>query len=322
MTFRRVDSLTAGRLRAVLDYVPATGRLVRKSNSRRVRPIREIGYLDGGHHRTEIFGHRYATARLVWLWHHGELPLGMMRHIDGDNGNDRIENLAPIRKPVRVLLPDEGVTYALPPENTSGIYAIVHIATGRKYIGSAVDVAMRWREHQNALMRNQHHSIALQRAWNKRGRDAFGFRLLLTCRPQHLLFYEQRAIDTWQPVFNCNKTAGSMLGFRFSDESKLKMAAAARRTRNRLGKPHTEESKRKISLAKTGRKMGRYSPERVRATTEALCKSIGAISADQVRTIRKMKQEGKSHGEVATIVGCSYAVVADVAQGRSFKWVT
>ena len=257
------NTLTLERLHSTLEYIPATGRLIRKSRGLGARVGVEIGYVgEWGQRRAHVFTTSYMTAHLVWFWHHGQMPSGILRHINGDNADDRIENLTLMKKPVRIVADDGSIKYGPPADNTTGIYAIVHLATGRKYLGSAMNVGDRWIQHQTRLTLKRHHSIALQRAWDKYGADAFGFRMLLTCEPKNLLFYEQRAFDAWRPEFNCNKTAGSMFGYRFSDESKSKMAAAARRTRNRLGKPHTPESKRKISEAKRGHRYGPQSAER------------------------------------------------------------
>ena len=291
------DTLTLARLISTLEYIPATGRLVRKSRGLGARVGVEIGYVGKwGQRRAHVFTQSYMTAHLVWFWHHGQMPSGILRHINGDNADDRIENLTLLKKPVRIVADDGSIKYGTPADTTTGIYAIVHLATGRKYLGSAMNVGDRWIQHQTRLTLKRHHSVALQRAWDKYGADAFAFRVLLECDPKNLLFYEQRGFDAWRPEFNCNKTAGSMFGYRFSDESKLKMAAAARRTRNRLGKPHTEESKRKISEAKRGRSNGPHSPE-TRAKIGARHKGR-IISPEQrakiSRTLTGLKQSAET----------------------------
>lgn len=44
---------------------------------------------------------------------------------------------------------------------TSGVYAITNTATGKRYIGSAVNIKKRWREHLHNLRKNKHHSKKL-----------------------------------------------------------------------------------------------------------------------------------------------------------------
>lgn len=60
------------------------------------------------------------------------------------------------------------------------IYAIVHIASGKRYVGSTVDRKSRRAHHWSALRGNRHHCPHLQNAWNKYGEDAFEFRILET----------------------------------------------------------------------------------------------------------------------------------------------
>ena len=44
-------------------------------------------------------GVMHNTRSLVWIYHHGSMPPGGLRSIDGDAFNTRIENLEPRRKP-------------------------------------------------------------------------------------------------------------------------------------------------------------------------------------------------------------------------------
>jgi hypothetical protein len=61
---------------------------------------------------------------------------------------------------------------------TCGIYRITNTIDNKSYIGSSINIEKRWREHNNSLLRGQHHSSHLQRAYNKYGLDAFGFLLV------------------------------------------------------------------------------------------------------------------------------------------------
>jgi len=145
---------------------------------------------------------------------------------------------------------------------TSGIYCIEHIASGRRYVGSAVNIKHRWQTHLLHLRGGRHHSKFLQRCWDKYGEVAFSFRVVLLCDRRNLLWYEQALIDAWAPDYNSAPTAGSQLGLKMSDEAKAKMSLAAKRTRNFTGHRHSEETKRRISEAKRGRIYGPQSAER------------------------------------------------------------
>ncbi len=45
-----------------------------------------------GYMVTKIRGKHYCVHRLIWLWHHGEMP-ECVDHVDRDTRNNRVENL-------------------------------------------------------------------------------------------------------------------------------------------------------------------------------------------------------------------------------------
>lgn len=51
----------------------------------------------------------------------------------------------------------------------AGIYGIKNTVTGKYYIGCAKDIKKRWREHKYHLKRGDHHSVKLQRSYDKHG---------------------------------------------------------------------------------------------------------------------------------------------------------
>lgn len=55
-----------------------------------------VGWLDqkSGYHRLQIGADTWMLSRLIWIWHYGEIPVGMtIDHRDHDRTNNRIENL-------------------------------------------------------------------------------------------------------------------------------------------------------------------------------------------------------------------------------------
>lgn len=142
---------------------------------------------------------------------------------------------------------------------TSGIYCIVLVEKDRFYIGSAVDIDRRWKEHKRALYRGGHSNPRLQHAWNKYGADAFDFRVLEEVGDLTLLvIVEQRYIDSLKPFFNIAPRAGSMLGYRFTPEQRVGCRTRMIGNKIRLGKPHPVETLIRYSEQRKGR---RLSPE-------------------------------------------------------------
>lgn len=173
----------------------------------------------------------------------------------------------------------------------TGIYTIEHLGTGRRYVGSAVNFANRWRSHLHLLRNGRHHSVHLQRAWDKYGEANFVFKKLIVCAKEHLTFYEQRAMDAHNAVacgFNIRPKAESMLGFKHSQESieksraantgrkvapeliarmtgrKLPAEVCAKMSASRKGKKKTPEWVAKIALANRGRVVSEETKEKLR----------------------------------------------------------
>jgi group I intron endonuclease len=57
----------------------------------------------------------------------------------------------------------------------AAVYAIKNIVTGQSYVGSTVSWRHRKACHLHLLRKGKHHSVWLQRAWDKYGSDAFVF---------------------------------------------------------------------------------------------------------------------------------------------------
>jgi group I intron endonuclease len=134
----------------------------------------------------------------------------------------------------------------------TGIYKIINTTTNDLYVGSAVNLNKRWKEHKRRLNKGTHHSPILQNAWYKYGENAFTFVILLYCSKVNLLLYEQRAIDNYKPKYNISPTAGSTLGSVHSKEAKEKISNSLMGNTYRKGIPSTKEVKEQTSARLLG----------------------------------------------------------------------
>lgn len=116
------------------------------------------------------------------------------------------------------------------------IYQIICLVNNRCYIGSAVNVKIREREHFSDLKLNKHPNRHLQRAYNKYGFEKFVFKILEVVDGKDILVErEQFYLDTILYAqdfikrlnskfkrlgFNLSPTAYSTLGFRFNKKQK------------------------------------------------------------------------------------------------------
>ena len=110
----------------------------------------------------------------------------------------------------------------------SGIYQIRNLVNDKVYVGSAVNLHRRKREHFTRLENNKHPNIKLQRAYNKYGSNNFIFEVIeIVDNKEFILSREQYYIDHLNVVnegYNINPTAGSNLGMQWSDEVKAKIS--------------------------------------------------------------------------------------------------
>lgn len=147
----------------------------------------------------------------------------------------------------------------------SGIYRI-DLGNGYFYIGSAVDISRREREHRKQLERGRHHNRLVQNCWNKYG--VFVFTVIEKCEIQQLLIKEQLMIDAhFSDLKNTNlaPTAGSCLGRVHSADTRAKMSEW------QIGKTHSAETRAKISFATKG-KIGHIPSLETRAKRSASLK--------------------------------------------------
>lgn len=162
------------------------------------------------------------------------------------------------------------------------VYTITNKINGNQYIGSTTNYGKRVSRHITDLKKNSHHSIILQNAWNKHGKENFVFEIIeYVGSREELIPREQFFLDTHLPKYNIAIKAGNPTkgfcteetrrklseagkGRKYTEESIQKMRDSQKgrkvseecrqklREAN-LGKKHSEETKRKMSLSRTGR---------------------------------------------------------------------
>lgn len=198
----------------------------------------------------------------------------------------------------------------------SGIYKITCTTNQKIYIGSALNLRRRYRVHFGALKQNKHHSVTLQRAFNKYGADAFIFEVLeLILLPELLTAREQYWLDKFQSFnphkgYNIAPNAGSSLGIKHSPEysekirqANLRRGTVSQETRERmrqshLGKKRSPESIEKSRQGRLGQKMSLEACEKLRQINLGNTYSLGRKHSPE--TIEKIRQAklGKSNANL------------------------
>ena len=172
--------------------------------------------------------------------------------------------------------------------NMVGIYQIVNIVDGKRYVGQSVNISKRKYEHFLKLKRNVHGNRYLQRAYNKYGVSSFKFVVLLYCSKDDLTLYEQMCVDGLNPEYNiCKECVDSCRGVHPTEETRNKMSES------RKGKSFSEETRNKMSESNRRREYHPASEETRRKMSESQKKRF-QISPVSNETRNKMSSNWKS----------------------------
>lgn len=120
------------------------------------------------------------------------------------------------------------MNYINPFNQLSGIYRILNKINGNCYIGSSLNVEKRYKHHLSTLRHNSSRCSILQKTFNKYGEDNFEFQVILCCKPEYRLYYEQQLIRELNSQYNVftNVSDSPLRQFTFTEQSKLKMSIA------------------------------------------------------------------------------------------------
>lgn len=151
----------------------------------------------------------------------------------------------------------------------SGIYQIENEVNGKRYVGSAVDVRRRWRDHRSLLRHGRHNNPHLQAAFKKYGEVSFAFSVLEQAEPEKLIGREQWYLDTVRPEYNISLAARSpMLGRLHTAETRRKMSKAQK------GHPVSEETLRHMSEVLSGERNGFYGKHHSEETRRRMSEAV------------------------------------------------
>jgi len=177
----------------------------------------------------------------------------------------------------------------------SGVYAIMHIPSGKSYIGSAKNLKMRCQDHVKLLRAGTHHNRHLQNSWNKHDEVEFRFDVLelVELTASSLVSAEQRYIDMLKPCFNIAPKAGTTLGIKRSEETRAKLRIYQR---NR-SPAHIENNKKHLAAVHASTEVRQKISETARNRTYSLetrAKLAHAGSRRNRDLLEKMWRAGKS----------------------------
>lgn len=198
-----------------------------------------------------------------------------------------------------------------------GIYAIKNIINNKVYIGSSINIIIRWRKHKSDLGKNKHDNDHLQSSWNKYGKLNFEFIILEECVEHILLDRESFWIEnykslnehtgynlatpyrhSWKEISKKKASISHMGEKNHNFGKKLSIEVKQKMINNRSIIKHTEEWKRNHSqciknLHAKGHKFatGHRHTEQSKAKMKAAAQTRPPISEEARQKISKAKQQ-------------------------------
>ena len=134
------------------------------------------------------------------------------------------------------------------------IYKYSCLNTDKIYIGSSTNYLRRWKAHHDRLRANSHHSIHLQRSYNRHGEESFKFTVIEFVDDTILLLIREQCW-LWRnkgKLYNMSPTAGSPLGVKHSIKARRKHSQRMRGNRIRRGTRLSARQRSQISESLRG----------------------------------------------------------------------
>lgn len=192
------------------------------------------------------------------------------------------------------------------------IYRILNVATEAFYIGSTRHYLRRKWEHVDGLKNGRHHCARLQAAWAQYGPDAFVFEVLEVVEDVEQLLHAE---EVWlqkhagDPAFY-NSAPSAFSPPASTAESRAKIAATLRdrygqdiKLHPRYGKPHSDETKAKISEKRTGKMAGEKHYRFGQTLSAEVREKIGAAQRGVKKGPRTLTEEGRAKIRAAAAAG-------------------
>lgn len=170
----------------------------------------------------------------------------------------------------------------------TGIYKIMNILNNKVYIGQAINIQSRIREHKELLNRNCHPNNHLQHAWNLYGDEKFIFSTIEKCDEKILTQREQFWIDFYGGINSDNtynqRDAGSH--GTHSEETKIKISERLNGVPKKPGRKVSEEGRLSLSLSH----IGKYPSEETKKKMSASQKGRKHTEETKKKIAEKNKQ--------------------------------
>jgi group I intron endonuclease len=200
-----------------------------------------------------------------------------------------------------------------------GVYAVICIPTGRRYIGSSGNVKGRWAQHRSALRHGKHPRPQFQADWDSYGEGAFSFAVLCQYSSEDERYsLEQRYMDEAKALglaYNSAPRADGNTGMKHTPETRAKVAAAS------SAAVRTEDWRRHAGEAQRGRIITESHRAKIGAMKRGEGNHNAKLTEDDVRQIKQRLATGEMVRSIADDFGVDQSVVGKIKQGRRWTHV-
>jgi group I intron endonuclease len=216
---------------------------------------------------------------------------------------------------------------------SGGVYQIINLVNGMRYIGSTSNLNKRKANNFYALRHNKHSNKNLQSDWNKYGEKNFSFQVIeYVGRFDKLIEREQYYIDTLKLQYNICPVAGSCLRRvltlrtkqKISESMKKIVPSAEKRQKMReifTGRVFSDKTRELMSQAAIGRSLPEEVKEKISKTKRGENNPNAKLTTEDVVKIKQLLGEGVSQTKLSKIYGVNYNVINNIRMGRTWKHV-
>lgn len=172
----------------------------------------------------------------------------------------------------------------------TGIYKIENLVNRKVYIGQAIDINRRLKEHIFLLNNNKHYNKHLQNAWNKYGEQNFKFKIVEKCdkselNEKEIMYIKKSNANNLDWGYNLTIGGESTLGYTHTEETKLKLSNIHK------GRKTSEETKQKLSNINKGKHLSKQTKQKISIANKGKC-----LSKEHIQKLRNINK-GKNVSE-------------------------
>lgn len=184
------------------------------------------------------------------------------------------------------------------------VYKITNTLNEDFYIGSSTNLYKRYYTHMNHMRKGIKSCVILNRAAKKYDEKNFSFEIVAKCPIEYVIKLEQWFITNLKPQYNVAKIAGSNLGIKRTEETKLKKSISQKEN----WKDEVYKTKHLENLSKNWKSGSSH--------------KMAKLTEEQVIEIKKQLSNGLLPKQVSDKLQLSYYSIKDIHRGKTWKYIT